>query len=234
MSWLQSTPPNILSDDVVKGLVVGSLALLGSLATLLVTWLRDRDAIAIRSKRIEDATKRVAFWDGWLRAIEPLTPDSEKLLQKEHVYRQLLAASAQIEDLFATTDRLRARVKAYREFEKYRNNLPWFRRWFLLYKPPTVRAWIGRIILYAYTLFVPFYLPYQGLLVERRGVEEQASHRADAEHLNAEESKRLKTQMVKRTEHEYLSNLWLAEIVLIIMMIPLRQNCVNLERPKAS
>lgn len=94
MLWLQSTPPSILSDDVIKGLVAGSLALLGSLATLLVTWLRDRDAIAIRSKRIEDATKRVIFWDGWLRAIEPLTPDSEKSLQREHVYRQLLAASA--------------------------------------------------------------------------------------------------------------------------------------------
>jgi hypothetical protein len=81
----------------IKGLATGILGLIGTFVPLAVGWLKERDISAKRSLQLDEAIKRVTFWEGWLKAIEPLDPGSEAGAWKEKARKQILNASNAVE-----------------------------------------------------------------------------------------------------------------------------------------
>src|SRR5258708_982616 len=51
------------SDDVKTGLIAGAFGLAGTLIPVVLSWSRDRDAASTGQRKIDEATKRMAFWD---------------------------------------------------------------------------------------------------------------------------------------------------------------------------
>jgi len=67
-----------ISDDVKKGLIAGAFGLAGTLIPVVLSWSRDRDAASTRQRKIDEATKRIAFWEQWLKlSAQVESPDGQ-------------------------------------------------------------------------------------------------------------------------------------------------------------
>ncbi len=148
-----------LSDDVKKGLIAGAFGLVGTLVPAAISWSHDRSATSARARILEEATKRLAFWEQWLKlstqVAEPSDPTACQRLQQELA---LLSDILQKDSFImrAQVSKLRGKVS---EFHSKVEALSWWRRLLLLYMPARAAAWFPRIFFFAgiaFALFIPF------------------------------------------------------------------------------
>lgn len=146
----EAAAPGSTKDDLIKGIAAGALGLIGTLATVVVSWLKDRDISATRLRELDEASKRVAFWDAWFKALTLFEHQPKSLDWQELAKAEILSASVAIKKLFAI-----ASVDQLTESERWRlrrQKMSSLRRGLLLYSPPRLRAWIPRTIFYIYLL----------------------------------------------------------------------------------
>jgi hypothetical protein len=117
----------------------------------VLTWTRDLDATARRMRKIDEETKKINFWNNWVKiAIETIPDENEWDTRTETTIRSLVRV-ARRELAYSGTNALRIyrlaeqreleKFKLYfKEFQEFRAGLSWFRRAFLLYKAPNSRA----------------------------------------------------------------------------------------------
>ena len=145
----------ISAADVVKGLAASVLPLLSTVITLVAASARERSIPSKRARTIDEATKRTAFWDSWLKASLTTNAGEDLPHFRAKVYEELKAIAAtvtlafevRIEDPAAAA--LAANAVA---FESDHSSLSRFRRWFLLYKPYRGSGWAGKVFFYFYLL----------------------------------------------------------------------------------
>jgi hypothetical protein len=141
-------------DDKTLAVVVPSvIGLAGTLLTVAVAWAKDLNSSAKRIRIIDEATKRVQFWDTWLKAVDGIGYE-EIGLAKEKARGQVLAVSEAVEIAFHNIAAAKTGAEIY--FELKRQSLSHVRRWFLLYKPARARAWIPRVLFYIYIILAIF------------------------------------------------------------------------------
>jgi len=146
------------SDDVQKALVAGAFGLVGTLIPAAISWSHDRDAASARTRTLDEATKRLAFWEQWLKLSNlVVVPDDPTPAQLQNEL-QLLREIVQRDSLLSHTQQMRLRGKST-EFQNRLDDLPVWRRLLLLYKPGRPNAWIPRLFFY-FGLFFAFLIPF--------------------------------------------------------------------------
>ena len=92
------------SDDVKKGLIAGAFGLAGTLIPVALSWSRDRDAASTRQRKIDEATKRVAFWDQWLKLSSQVeSPSGQTAAQRVQKEFAMLGDIIESDSLLAHT-----------------------------------------------------------------------------------------------------------------------------------
>jgi hypothetical protein len=135
--------------DVKKGLVAGAFGLLGTLLPVVLSWSRDRDAASTRQRKIDEATKRIAFWEQWLKlSCQVETPDGQACAQRVQKELAMLGDIIERDSLLAHTQSSKLQEKTSK-FTEHVNVLPAWRRIFLFYKPERSLAWFPRLLFYA-------------------------------------------------------------------------------------
>jgi hypothetical protein len=127
------------------------ILLLCPIAAILVpaalTWLKDLSASARRMRRLEELSKVVAFWDGWIKTAsttKALDPWSERPAERRI---EVLVHEGRVQLANAGHDALELYLKdemqdlkefrlTFKQFQAYRRGLPWHRALLLLYKSP--------------------------------------------------------------------------------------------------
>ena len=147
------------SADVQKGLIAGAFGLVGTLIPAVLSWSHDRSATSARTRTLEDAAKRLAFWEQWLKlstqVSEPSDAAATGCLQQELA---LLSELIQKDSVAAHAQQTKLRGKSS-AFQIRLDALPLWRRLLLLYKPARSTAWFPRIFFFgglAFALLVPF------------------------------------------------------------------------------
>jgi hypothetical protein len=137
-----------LSEDVQKGMVAGAFGLVGTFIPAAVAWSRDRDAASARIRKLDEATKKVAFWEQWLKlstqTCDPANLDSVARVQKELT---LLAEMLENDSVVAQAAMIKQRGKST-EFQQKVHAMPYWRRFLLLYKPARSLAWFPRLFFF--------------------------------------------------------------------------------------
>lgn len=153
-----------LKDGLIVSVVGSAIGLLGTLVTVAVTLAKDLGASAQRVRTLDEATKRATFWDTWSKALAAVDPEASPAALRSKVKVEVLAAAESVEKAFDVLAAQRASDgQALREHQRSQGSTSWFRRWFLLYKPPRARAWIPRVFFYLYVMdivYLPFVLPH--------------------------------------------------------------------------
>jgi len=112
-----------------------------------ITWARDLDRTASRMRRVEELSKRVSFWEDWVKAVVAVTPPDEARNERTEFFIRALLISARHELADAGREalsiykldeymELREFKLGFAEFQRFRAGLPWYRRAFLLYSAP--------------------------------------------------------------------------------------------------
>jgi hypothetical protein len=149
------------SDDVKKGLIAGAFGLAGTLIPVALSWSRDRDVASTRQRKIDEATKRVAFWDQWLKLCSQVeSPDCQTASQRVHKELALLGDIIQSDSLLAHTQ-LSTQQEKSSAFTHQVNTLPAWRRILLFYTPERSLAWFPRLLFYAGILSFIFFVIIQ-------------------------------------------------------------------------
>lgn len=145
------------SDDVKKGLIAGAFGLAGTLIPVVLSWSRDRDAASTRQRKIDEATKRVAFWDQWLKLSSQVEPPSgQTAAQRVQKELAMLGDIIESDSLLAHTQISRQQEKTSK-FTKRVSVLPLWRRLLLLYWPERSLAWFPRFLFYGgFLTFITF------------------------------------------------------------------------------
>ncbi len=144
------------SDEVQKGLVAGAFGLVGTVIPAVVSWSHDRDAASARLRKLDEATKKVAFWEQWLnlstQTCDPANRDSISRVQKE---LGLLAEMLEHDSTQAQAAMLKQRSKST-EFQQKVTAMPLWRRLLLLYKPARPLAWVPRLFFFTGLILAAF------------------------------------------------------------------------------
>jgi hypothetical protein len=121
-------------------------ALLSTLITATIGWLKDRGEGAKRLSRIEDAEKRVAFVQAWSDARIRLAPNETSTTQA--------FAIEQLDAIFSEFKLLAEQHAAepVQAAKERRSSVGWLRKVLLLYLPVRGRAWVPRIFFYVIAL----------------------------------------------------------------------------------
>jgi hypothetical protein len=137
-----------LSHDLEKGLIAGVFGLVGTLFPVLIAWTHDRDINSLRMRKLDEAIKRVAFWDQWLKlSIQLADPTDAAAIQR--IEKELALLGRVLEtDSFDFHEQLANQQSTAVQFKQVRRRLPFWRRWFLLYTPERSLAWFPRILFY--------------------------------------------------------------------------------------
>jgi hypothetical protein len=117
----------------------------------IMTWARDLDATARRTRQIDEQSKIVNFWDNWVKAVVANMPAEERWnTGNEALIRDLIRASREElagagRSVISICHREEYReVQKFRlyfsEFKVFRAGLPWYRRALLLYNAPNANA----------------------------------------------------------------------------------------------
>jgi hypothetical protein len=146
-----------LSDDVKRGLIAGAFGLAGTLIPVVLSWSRDRDAASTRQRKIDEATKRVAFWDQWLKLSSQFESTSGQRVQKELA---MLGDIIESDSLLAHTQISRQQEKTSKFTERV-STLPAWRRLLLLYRPERSLAWFPRLLFYSGLLSIVLFIAVQ-------------------------------------------------------------------------
>ena len=146
------------SADVQKGLIAGAFGLAGTLIPAAISWSHDRDAASARIRKLDEATKKVAFWEQWLKLstqiCEPTNSDCAARVQKE---LSLLAEMLENDSQAAQVQMLRQRGKS-NAFQEKVHSMPFLRRVLLLYKPARALAWFPRLFFFVGLVIALFML----------------------------------------------------------------------------
>lgn len=138
----------LLTEDIEKGLIAGAFGLAGTLIPVFVSWSRDRDIASARLRKLEEATKRVAFWDQWLKlSCQVQSPSAPECLQRVQRELDLLRDIVEGDALLAHTQMSKQQHRKS-EFAERILALPFWRRLLLLYKPGRTLAWFPRFLFY--------------------------------------------------------------------------------------
>jgi hypothetical protein len=140
-------------------LITAGVALVTAIIPHAVQWARDREASIARTRRLDEATKRVAFWDSAHRVLTSIGPDSLKAEYAERTRREIDDACQEIATIYFeywlkrhrdTTEDFVEQTKVLQAFETYRSGLPWWRRWLLFYLPQSnsIWGWAMRVLYY--------------------------------------------------------------------------------------
>jgi len=149
------------SDDVKKGLIAGAFGLAGTLIPVVLSWSRDRDAASTRQRKIDEATKRVAFWDQWLKLSSQVeSPSGKTAAQRVQKELAMLGDIIESDSLLAHTQISRQQEKTSKFTERI-NILPAWRRILLLYWPERSLAWFPRLLFYAGLLSIVLFIAVQ-------------------------------------------------------------------------
>lgn len=137
-----------LSKEVEQGLVAGAFGLLGTLVPVVLTWTRERDVASSRMRKLDEATRRVAFWDQWLK-LSGQIPDMAAQSAVELVRRELAVLSSIIQnDSLAVHQQLAKQQHQSTEFIGRILSMGRLRRILLLYRPERSLAWFPRFLFY--------------------------------------------------------------------------------------
>jgi hypothetical protein len=135
------------SEDVQKGLIAGAFGLVGTLVPAVISWNHDRSAVSARARTLEDATKRLAFWEQWLKLSAQVAGPGETTTS-EQLQRELVRLGEIIQkDSVLTHAQQNMRTKSS-EFINKLDDLPMWRRALLLYRPARSAAWFPRIFFF--------------------------------------------------------------------------------------
>jgi hypothetical protein len=153
---------SILSDvDVKKGLIAGAFGLAGTLIPVVLSWSRDRDAASTRQRKIDEATKRVAFWDQWLKLYSQVeSPSGQTAAQRVQKELALLGDIIESDSLLSHTQISRQQEKSS-EFAERITVMPAWRRLLLLYRPERSLAWFPRLLFYMGLLSIVLFIAVQ-------------------------------------------------------------------------
>lgn len=166
---MESTMSLFSDADVKKGLIAGAFGLAGTLIPVALSWSRDRDAASTRQRRIDEATKRVAFWDQWLKLSSQVeSPSGQTAVQRVQKELAILGEIIENDSLLTHTQISRQQEKTSK-FTKRVSILPVWRRLLLLYWPERSLAWFPRFLFYGGFLSFIFFLLIQ--LNERSNLE---------------------------------------------------------------
>ncbi len=149
-----ATPP----QGETHALIAALIGLGGALAGAAVSWLNNSSATAQRMRVYQEATGRVTFWDGWLKArLATCSSPEEAACLQARVQKELSVAVEYVE---AVVRGETARAAYHVERQKLHH----VRQWFLLYNPSHRSAWtvwvpwILRIIFFLLLFAAPAYL----------------------------------------------------------------------------
>ena len=121
-------PHDGISDDVKKGLIAGAFGLAGTLIPVVLSWSRDRDAASTRQRKIDEATKRIAFWEQWLKLSSQVeSPDGQDCAQRVQKELAMLGDIIERDSLLAHTQSSKLQEKTSK-FTEHVNVLPAWRR----------------------------------------------------------------------------------------------------------
>lgn len=133
-----------LPDKVVEGLIAGSFGVAGTLITAGVSWVRDRDVATQRVHQLEEAIKRLQFWDQWVKLATdlplPMNEITLAMVQREMnlMVRILENSSHSMETALSLQ---RTQTTALSDMVQ---GLSPLRRVLLLYTPARSLAWFPR------------------------------------------------------------------------------------------
>ena len=83
--------------------IAGAFGLAGTLIPVALSWSRDRDAASTRQRKIDEATKRVAFWDQWLNFSQIEPPGGQTAAQRVQKELAMLGDIIENDSLLAHT-----------------------------------------------------------------------------------------------------------------------------------
>jgi hypothetical protein len=147
-----------LSDDVQKGMVAGLFGLIGTLIPAALAWSRDRDVASTRARRLDEATKRITFWEQWLKLSSTADPADLTCTQRVLKELKVLGEIIESESLLAQSQVL-GQQRTSSEYERLVGSVPFWRKLLLLYKPQRALAWFPRLFFYI-GLFLAAVFPF--------------------------------------------------------------------------
>ncbi len=168
--WGKVTTFVATQSTLAAAIVAGIFAVLSTLTT---SWTKARQSSTPLSKRIshiQHATGRVRFWSSWYRSISQRGTGNERLKWAVLVKEQLELAAREmahamdqhdenLKEHLASDERTKTKKKEV-------DRLPWFRQYFLLYRPPNGYAIFRRGAHYILICFIA--LALYGNLMEYR------------------------------------------------------------------
>jgi hypothetical protein len=128
--------PQFLDSDSAKALLPALAAIVVALIGAVVSWAKDLNSSARRSRVLDEATKRVQFWDLWLKTVSPLSLATPDEIEKAKVE---LRAVSQMAGLVSDTARGNGEW-TLESYKQYRRALPSWKRYLLLYVQPNPLA----------------------------------------------------------------------------------------------
>lgn len=135
------------SEDVQKGLIAGAFGLVGTLVPAAISWTHDRSADAARTRTLDEATKRLVFWDQWLKLAAQVAEPGDTTPARVQQELALLSEMIQKDSILAhAQQKLRSRSTA---FQNKLDDLSVWRRLLLLYAPARSAAWLPRLFFFA-------------------------------------------------------------------------------------
>jgi hypothetical protein len=240
MLWLQSTitPPTAVRDDLVKGIAAGVLGLVGSLASLLFAWLKERDVLAKRAAAIETAVNRLAFWDMWLKNVVLLHADSELADRQSEAKRQLDALANEVDELYSLKRVNGKRHDLIAAFDAKKARISPIGRALLLYRPARPRAWIPRAFFYGFLIVGPLQcatVVYQYLNEPSLKYFKERAGRLQGPHMTDYERGQIASdnEAIRGAQKEYLQIFTTVLIGTICLPLIFRKASVLLERPRS-
>lgn len=156
-----------ISEFVRTALILVCIPTLAILVPALLTWIRDLDALARRTRRLDEQTKIVSFWDTWMKTVASISPVSghtEKRIMavRREALSELVTTGHSVLSIYRRAEsRASSEFKlGFEEFRQFRASLPWLRRAFLLYKAPNSLAKLWKTGFYIYVVSTFIVIPY--------------------------------------------------------------------------
>jgi len=127
------------------------IGLAGALAGAAVSWFNSASTTAQRMRVYQEASDRVSFWEGWLKARLDAGSSAEETARLQARIKIELSVALEYVEAVIRGEKARA------AYHVKRRNLAKVRRWFLLYRPTGGWAWTARIMFFLSLIAIPVY-----------------------------------------------------------------------------
>lgn len=122
---------------------------------IVIAWAKDLNASARRRRALDEAIKRVEFWDSWLKATERLSQITSDDIDRAQ--DEVRDASKQVERLYNRVEFTENMTEE--SYVEYRRKQPIFKRIFLLYRQPDTKTYFLRRIFWLNFLYCTALIP---------------------------------------------------------------------------